>query len=157
MVPGDLDAGGAEHGRVRKGRVRAYTLAAAKALGAANPAATSCYLSGQGADSTERSRALFARVKGRTENALLALGGAPRVHCFRPGLIQSPQRARVWTHRLGNFIAPLLRVVNESMLLRDTELAKAMLNVAANGASKAILENDDIRELAKQGPSPTTE
>ena len=51
-----------------------YTLAAARACLAANPAGTFCYISGAGTDSTERGRSMWARVKGRTENHLLALG-----------------------------------------------------------------------------------
>src|ERR1700687_576084 len=49
-----------------------YTLAAARAL-PANPSLTFIYVSGQGTDSTERGRSMWARVKGRTENALLQM------------------------------------------------------------------------------------
>ena len=49
-----------------------YTLAAARAVGAHNPSLTFVYVSGEGTDSTEAGRAMWARVKGRTENALLA-------------------------------------------------------------------------------------
>ena len=39
-------------------------------MASVNPRFTFCFLSGPGADSAEKSRVLFARVKGRTENAL---------------------------------------------------------------------------------------
>ena len=45
-----------------------------------------CYVSGVGTDSTERGRTMWARVKGRTENALLALFAI--AYMFRPGYIQ---------------------------------------------------------------------
>ena len=47
-----------------------YTLAFAKSLHSASPQAAFCFLSGQGADQTERSRMAFARYKGAAENAL---------------------------------------------------------------------------------------
>src|SRR5437868_5629258 len=45
------------------------TLAAAQALARLAPGMTFIYVSGEGTDSTERKRAMWARVKGRTENA----------------------------------------------------------------------------------------
>src|SRR4029078_13723947 len=51
-----------------------YTMACAEALRNANPETTFVFLSGQGADSTEQSRTTFARIKGKTENALQRLG-----------------------------------------------------------------------------------
>ncbi|HEY3157729.1 MAG TPA: hypothetical protein VGJ78_02115, partial [Vicinamibacterales bacterium] len=49
------------------------TTAAANAMAAVNRNMTFCYVSGVGTDSTERGRTMWARVKGRTENAILAL------------------------------------------------------------------------------------
>ena len=63
-----------------------------------------CFLSGRGADSAEKSSILFARVKGRTENALTRLG-RPRAWHFRPGYIHpvtAPPRRRI-----ERWIAPL--------------------------------------------------
>src|SRR5215470_865917 len=62
------------------------TLAAAQTLARLSPGSTFIYVSGQGTDSTERGRAMWARVKGRTENALLAL--PLKAVMFRPGLIR---------------------------------------------------------------------
>jgi len=62
------------------------TLAAARTMAAANPRMVFCYVSGVGTDSTERGRTMWARVKGRTENALLALFA--NAYMFRPGIIQ---------------------------------------------------------------------
>src|SRR3954449_3188362 len=61
------------------------TMAAATVLVERNPAMTFIYVSGVGTDSTERGRSMWARVKGRTENALLALPF--RAYMFRPGVI----------------------------------------------------------------------
>src|SRR4029077_18888253 len=49
------------------------TLAAASTLARLNKRLSSIYVSGAGTDSSERGRIMWARVKGRTENALLRL------------------------------------------------------------------------------------
>ena len=51
-----------------------FTLALAKVLFNLNPSMAFTYVSGQGTDSTESSSTMWARVKGKTENDLLALG-----------------------------------------------------------------------------------
>ena len=60
------------------------TLTIAKALAARKPGMTFVYVSGAGTDSSERGRIMWARVKGRTENALLALP-FKAAFMFRPG------------------------------------------------------------------------
>jgi uncharacterized protein YbjT (DUF2867 family) len=49
------------------------TLAAAETLCRLNPQMRFLYVSGAGTDSTEHGKSMWARVKGRTENALLRL------------------------------------------------------------------------------------
>jgi uncharacterized protein YbjT (DUF2867 family) len=49
------------------------TLTIAKALVTRSPGMTFIYVSGAGTDSSERGRVMWARVKGRTENALLTM------------------------------------------------------------------------------------
>ena len=58
-------------------------MAAAREMVAANPRMTFCFVSGVGTDSTGKGRTMWARVKGKTENALLALG-FKAAHMFRP-------------------------------------------------------------------------
>ncbi|MEU1340585.1 hypothetical protein [Streptomyces sp. NPDC005827] len=58
------------------------TLAATQALIAASPSLTFVYVSGEGADRTGNSRQMWARVKGRTENELLAM--PMTAYMFRP-------------------------------------------------------------------------
>jgi len=59
-----------------------YTMAAARVFAALDPEATFVYVSGAGTDSTERGRSMWARVKGKTENDVLAL--LPNAYMFRP-------------------------------------------------------------------------
>ena len=63
------------------------TLAAAQTLAPVNPGMTFIYVSGAGTDSTEKGRTMWARVKGKTENALLRLP-FKAAYMFRPGVIQ---------------------------------------------------------------------
>lgn len=124
-----------------------YALAAARAM--ANTAETFrfCLLSGRGADSTGKS--LFARIRGRTENALTRLG-RPKAWHFRPGYIHpvtAPPKKRI-----ERWIAPLTPLVYRFLpahIISTVELAKAMLSVARRGSSKTILENDDIRDISR--------
>jgi uncharacterized protein YbjT (DUF2867 family) len=59
------------------------TVSVAKTLAKLNPTMTFIYVSGAGTDSTERGRSMWARVKGRTENALLQMP-FKAVFLFRP-------------------------------------------------------------------------
>src|SRR5687767_4797422 len=63
------------------------TLSVAELLARLNPHMTFVYVSGAGADSTEKGRIMWARVRGRTENAVLKLPFR-RAHIFRPAGIQ---------------------------------------------------------------------
>lgn len=63
-----------------------YTLAIAKASISENSAMTCTYVSGVGTDSSEQGRSMWARIKGKTENALLNLG-FKQAFMFRPGAI----------------------------------------------------------------------
>ena len=127
------------------------TLAAARALVAANPRMTFCYVSGVGTDSSERGRTMWARVKGRTENALLALPFAA-AYMFRPGYIQPVGGVRSktkWVQAAITVLAPLYPVL--SPLLRGTttrDFGRALIEVAASGYPKRILYSRDINALA---------
>lgn len=127
-----------------------FPVAAGRAILEANPRATFCFLSGQGADSAEKSRILFARVKGRAENALLAM--SDRVFCFRPGFIRPvgpwPDGRSVLERAMGA-IAPGVRKVFPGAAVDADELARAMLRVARDGAPSKILENRAIAELGR--------
>jgi uncharacterized protein YbjT (DUF2867 family) len=129
------------------------TLAAAETLARLNPAMVFIYVSGAGTDSTERGRLMWARVKGRTENAILRLPfkGA---YMFRPGLIQPVhgERSKATATRLayviGKPLMPLLRRLFPRHIVTTEEIGRAMLHAARSGAPKKILDPWDIRELA---------
>jgi uncharacterized protein YbjT (DUF2867 family) len=129
------------------------TLVAAKAYLAANPSGTFCYISGAGADSTERGRTMWARVKGRTENALLNLGFT-RVYLVRPGFIQPVKGVRsktAWYQAFYTIIAPLsplIRVLLPGVATTSAALGRALIQLAAAGFPRAIVTTRDINRLA---------
>lgn len=126
------------------------TLAAAQTLARLSPGSTFVYVSGQGTDETERKRTMWARVKGRTENALLAL--PLKAVMFRPGLIRPLHgiRSRTRLYRIGYaVIRPLFPLLGALGLLTTTErVGQAMLRVARDGSPKPRLDNADINALA---------
>jgi hypothetical protein len=66
-------------------RVVSHDFPLAAALLAASSGLAFCYVSDAGTDPTGKTRMMWARVKGETENALLEL--TSRAHMFRPGII----------------------------------------------------------------------
>jgi uncharacterized protein YbjT (DUF2867 family) len=128
------------------------TLAAAQTLVRLNPQMTFSYVSGAGTDSTERGRIMWARVKGRTENALLRLP-FKAVYLFRPGLIQplhgitSNTPLYRWIYRLLGPIFPLVRRFAPDSFTTTEQLGKAMLQAGLKGAPKTVLETADINRL----------
>jgi uncharacterized protein YbjT (DUF2867 family) len=135
----------------------ALTIAAARALLEASPASTFCYVSGSGTDSSERGRWMWARVKGKTENALL---GMPfkAAYMFRPAFIQPLKGVRSKTrlyailYALAAPVAPILTRVAPSLATDSTTLGRAMLRVAAEGFERPILESRDINRLGRATP-----
>jgi uncharacterized protein YbjT (DUF2867 family) len=126
------------------------TLAAAEVLARLSPAMTFIYVSGEGTDSTEKKRAMWARVKGRTENALLKLPLTAVM--FRPGLIRPLHgiRSKTRLYRIGYTVMwPMFPLLGLLGLLTTTErVGRAMLRVAREGAPRPILANHDINQLA---------
>jgi uncharacterized protein YbjT (DUF2867 family) len=126
-----------------------FTLAAAEALSRLNPGMTFIYVSGSGTDSSERGRMMWARVKGRTENALLRL--PLNAYMFRPGFIEPMDGIRSKTPSYRVFytllkpLLPLLRWALPNQVLSTRDVGQAMLAVARKGYAKRILETRDIR------------
>lgn len=128
------------------------TLAVAETLVRVDPDITFVYVSGTGTDSTERGRVMWARVKGRTENALLRLP-FKAAYMLRPGLIipmhgvQSKTRLyRVFYSLLGPFLPTLKRLFPRSVITTE-QLGRIMLRLGRSGYSKHVLEMADLASL----------
>ncbi|CAF1680421.1 unnamed protein product, partial [Didymodactylos carnosus] len=80
-----------------------YVMEAAKQMLKSNPEITFLFVSGEGADSTEQSRFLFGRVKGKTENDLLKLA-FKHIYILRPGFIKPMHKNShtAWYEKLAN-------------------------------------------------------
>ncbi len=125
------------------------TLAVAQTLVKLNPAMTFIYVSGTGTDSTERGRVMWARVKGKTENALRRLP-FKAAYMFRPGIIQplhgvtsKTKLYRIVYSTTGPLIS-LLKFFLPNLVTTTEQVGHAMLAVAKHGSSKFVLENKDI-------------
>ncbi|HEY5101680.1 MAG TPA: hypothetical protein VII70_02760 [Steroidobacteraceae bacterium] len=124
------------------------TLAAAETLSRLNRPMTFVYVSGAGIDSTERSRSMWARVKGRTESAL-RIPPLKAVCLFQPGLIEPMHGGQLKTascRRIYSALKPYRRCCSlfpRSELTTET-IGRAMLVVARTGARQVVLEATDI-------------
>jgi uncharacterized protein YbjT (DUF2867 family) len=123
------------------------TIGWAQTLAPVNPAMTFIYVSGAGTGGN----AMWARVKGRTEAALLAL--FPAATMFRLGGLR-PMNGEMsktrWTRILYNVFrpfVPLIQAIAPNLVITTEQLGRAMIRVARQGAPKRILENRDLRTL----------
>jgi len=123
------------------------SLAFASTLARLNPGMTFVHVSGAHTDSSEQGRVMWARVKGKAENALLRLP-FKGVYNFRPSLMKPmPGQKRVkGGYTLIRVLYPVLNLVFPGMSLRD--VARAMINAVRFGAPKAVLEVPDMAPLA---------
>lgn len=129
-----------------------------EALRAHSPKAALCFLSGQGADPSGKSRASFSRYKGAAENALRSLGLA-RVHVFRPGYIypSEPRTEPNVGYRAMRVLYPTIKAVWPNFGVSSDDLGRAMAHAAIHGlpGRPVVLENADIRAVAAaEAPAP---
>jgi uncharacterized protein YbjT (DUF2867 family) len=131
------------------------TLGFAKTVAGLNPGMTFTYVSGQGTDGTEKGRVMWARVKGRTENALLAMasrGELKAAYMFRPGFIRPMRGVRTRTPLYAFFIAlgrPLFPLLMRfpSVATSSDRVGKAMIRIVQEGYSQPHVETADINRL----------
>ncbi len=129
------------------------TLAAANAMLAVSPQLTFIYVSGDGTDSTEHGRTMWARVKGKTENDLFAMP-LKAAYMFRPGYIQPLRGVRSKTriyqaiyNGLGS-LYPLFNRIIPKRVTTTVNVGRAMIEVGAEGYPRRILGSSDINFLA---------
>ena len=125
------------------------TMGWANRLAAINPAMTFVYVSGAGTGG----KAMWAQVKGRTENALFAV--FPSAYMVRLGALRAMHgevsKTR-WTRTAYAIFGPLMPVVRAiapAAIITTEELGRAMIRVAREGAPKRILENRDLLALGR--------
>jgi uncharacterized protein YbjT (DUF2867 family) len=133
-----------------------FTMAAAQTLLRLNPHLTFVYVSAKGSDSTEKSKVMWARMRGALENALSRMP-FEGVYSLRPGVIQPLHgiKSRTRLYRVGYYIIgaiiPLLERLFPNEVTTTERIGRAMLNLARHGFPKQILESADINRAAAIG------
>lgn len=128
------------------------TMAAAKTLVELNPLMTFVYVSGQGADNTEKGSVMWARVRGKLENDLQKLP-FKAVYILRPGFIQPLDGIKSKTKIYRVFyevlspILPILRKAFPNTVTTTRILGQTMLKLAKQGYSQKILSSKDFQAL----------
>lgn len=131
-----------------------YTMALAKILYENNPGMTFNYVSGQGTDSSEKGRMMWARVKGKTENDLLNYGFKD-AYVFRPGAIiplrgiKSRTKSYQFMYDYFMWLVKLIKALAPNSVVNTTQIGLAMINSMLVGYEKKILAPKDIQILSK--------
>ncbi|PLW93276.1 MAG: epimerase [Marinilabiliales bacterium] len=132
-----------------------YTMALAKTLFDNNPDMTFNYVSGQGTDSSEKGRVMWARVKGKTENDILKLG-FKQAFAFRPGMIiplkgiKSRTKSYQFLYDYFMWLVQSVKVISPNSVVNTTQIGLAMINTMLNGYEKKILRPKDIIILSEK-------
>ncbi len=116
-----------------------------------NPGMTFCYISGASTDSTEKGRVMWARVKGKTENALMKLP-FKKVYNFRPGIIKPTKGLKntLSFYKYLGWLLPIIKLIAPKYITTLKEIGLAMINAATKGYEKQVLEVSDILVLSKE-------
>jgi uncharacterized protein YbjT (DUF2867 family) len=129
------------------------THAAAETLCRLNPGLTFVFVSGAGADSTEGGRIMWARVKGKAENAVLKMP-CHASFVFRPGVVlpmhgeTSRTRAYRVMYAVMRPLLPLLKRIMPGQVVTTEQFGRAMLIVAREGSPTRVLESSDINAIS---------
>ena len=123
----------------------------AQTLVALNPDMVFSHISGAHTDGSEQGKVMWARVKGRAENALMRLP-FKRVYNFRPGFmypVKGQRNVKVLFRMLIPILYPLFKLFIPGMMLQMRQVGEAMINSVLKGYPRQVLEVADIRELAR--------
>jgi uncharacterized protein YbjT (DUF2867 family) len=123
-----------------------FTMAAAGVLEKLNPGMTFCFLSGLGTDPSEKSRMMWARVKGRAEADLRKFDF--KVYVFRPAFIH-PVKGRKSHYLSMRILYPFIKHSRRSVIEAEI-FGRAMINATLYGYKKNVLKNVDMWELAEK-------
>jgi uncharacterized protein YbjT (DUF2867 family) len=124
------------------------TLAFAKSVVAVNANLVFTYVSGAKTDSSEKSKMMWARVKGKTENDLTKLPFKAEYN-FRPGAMRPFAGQKNWKP-IVKLLVRIIQFISPKSVLTLKEVGRAMINAVTTGYPKNVLEVSDIRQLAKE-------
>jgi uncharacterized protein YbjT (DUF2867 family) len=122
------------------------TMAFAEQLVKLNPNMVFNFVSGGHTDSTEQGKLMWARIKGKTENALMKLPFKAQYN-FRPGFMK-PFKQQKNIKTLFKPIIWLFPILLPKISLTLKQVGQAMINAVLKGYPKQVLEIADIKILA---------
>ncbi|WP_316742983.1 NAD-dependent epimerase/dehydratase family protein [Pedobacter antarcticus] len=114
-----------------------------------NPDLTFIFVSGASTDSTGEGKIMWARIKGKTENALGKMAFKAQYN-FRPGLMK-PDKRQVHLKGINKYIGllyPLLGLFYTGSTTK--KIGRAMIQAVKTGFPKITLEAADIKKLSEQ-------
>jgi uncharacterized protein YbjT (DUF2867 family) len=122
-------------------------LAFTQTLARLNPKLVLVHVSGSHTDGTEQGKVMWARVKGKAENALMRLP-LRDVYNMRPSLMKPVpgQKNLKRSYRILLVFYPLLNLFFPGLTLN--QVGRAMIRCARDGAPKKVLEPADIAALS---------
>lgn len=124
------------------------TIHFAEVVYALNPGITFVYVSGRSTDSSEQGKTMWARVKGKTENDLLKMGGK-NAYMFRPALMKAMpgQQFLPGFYKAMGWSFPLFKTLFPGSASTLQQVGRAMIHVATKGSDKKVLEVKDINAI----------
>jgi hypothetical protein len=125
------------------------TMHVATTLARHNSDMTFCYVSGAGTDSSEKGKAMWAKVKGKTENDIMKL--FKKAYMFRPGLMKATkgQKNTLKVYDYLGWLYPFIKSLFPKSACLLSEVGQAMINTVNFAPAKHVLEVTDIIALSK--------
>ncbi len=123
-----------------------FAVAAAQMLKVKSPAAVFHFISGQG--TRPDSRFMWARVKAETERDIMSITDTV---CWRPSFIDGEPSAG--SPKLYRILRPLGRLLKPfpDLYVTGGDIGKAMLQATKDNVRGRIIENAEIRAMARRG------
>jgi len=131
-----------------------FAIALAKVLVNNNAEMVFTYVSGEGTDSTEKGRSMWARVKGKTENDIIK-AGFKNAFMFRPGAIiplrgiKSRTKGYQFMYDYFMWLVKLIKALAPNSVVTTTQVGLAMINSVLKGYPNNILRPKDIIALSE--------
>lgn len=134
-----------------------WPLEAAKAFGSAKDPSGKrfnfVYVSGEGADQTQKTRTMFGRIKGKAEKDLVDLAGTSHlsVYNLRPGGIDGrasvakPVVPRSMPERLAGWLYPVVTAIAPKYVTPVNSLAKVAIDLAV-GDGEPLKKGDGVEK-----------
>lgn len=127
-----------------------FTFEMAKACMQYHPEIKFVFVSGDGADRTEKSRTLFRRLKGRAENALFQ-SGLKNLVIARPDAVRprGKNKRAPFAYKLAYPFFPLVEWLAPHKIIWSDVLGRALLDLAKKGEAGITYENRALRALGQ--------